>query len=33
MFLRFFQNRPRWAAVLWIFVGLLLIAFAVRLLL
>jgi len=33
MFLRFFQNRPRWAAVLWIFVGLLLIAFAIRLLL
>jgi leucine efflux protein len=31
MFLRFFQERPRWKAVLWIFVGLLLIAFAVRL--
>ena len=31
-FLRFFQKRSRWAAVLWIFVGLLLIAFAVRLL-
>ena len=33
IFLGFFQRRPRWAAVLWIFVGLLLIAFAVRLLL
>ncbi len=33
IFLRFFQKRPRWAAVLWIFVGILLIAFAIRLLL
>jgi len=33
VFLRFFQKRPHWAAVLWIFVGSLLIAFAVRLLL
>ena len=31
IFLRFFQGRPRWAAVLWIFVGVLLIAFAIRL--
>ena len=33
VFLRFFSSHPRWAAVLWIIVGYLILAFALRLLL